>query len=616
MSVLLYVENICKSYGAVNILHDATVSISSGQKIGVIGRNGAGKSTLCRIITGQEEMDSGKIHRNSELRLSYLEQHDTFGPDETVTQFLMRTTNKEEWECGEIAGSFQLKNEILDTKVSALPGGFRTRVKLAAMLLQDPNFLLLDEPTNFLDLSTLILLENFLQDFDGGFLIVSHDREFLKRTCDHTLEVEHAEVNLYPGDIEEYFEFKEEQLDQKIAYNKTVEKKKAQLQLFVDRFKAKASMATRAKSKMKQIAKLTGIEVKHPLSTVKIKIPPVESKTGIALQCQDLSIGYQDRVIASGITMDIDRGSKIAILGDNGQGKTTFLRTLAEDLTSKAGTYRWGTGLKIAYYAQHVFSTLHPRDDIYSHLQRMAVDGVTGQDVLDMAGAFLFKGEEVKKKIPVLSGGERARLILAGLLLTRSQVLLFDEPTNHLDFETVEALAQALKTFAGTIFFISHDRTFVNLIASGILEVKQGRIKKYPGTYEDYVYHLEAQARAGMDEYHHLHAQHTAEHAHDKKSEQSSAFEKEEADKKAELERRAKIQDEIKKMKTKADKLESRIKHLTHEKELLMEEINNNPFNFSKDRNEKLRVTTVALQNSEEEWLSLLDKLDKLNKTS
>ncbi|MBI4372132.1 MAG: ABC-F family ATP-binding cassette domain-containing protein, partial [Candidatus Omnitrophica bacterium] len=243
MSALLHLSNIHKRYGANVILEEATATFSKNQKIGVIGRNGAGKSTLCKIIIGQEEMDEGEISRNSELRLNYLEQHDPFKETETVLEFLTRYTGKEEWECAEMAGKFQLKNESLEHKISALAGGYRTRVKLTAMLLGDPNFLILDEPTNYLDLSTLILLENFLQRFNGGFLIVSHDREFLKRTCDHTLEVEDGRLVLYPGDIEEYFEFKETQRAHKVAHNKTVEKKQAQLQEFIDRFRAKASTA-------------------------------------------------------------------------------------------------------------------------------------------------------------------------------------------------------------------------------------------------------------------------------------------------------------------------------------------------------------------------------------
>ncbi len=588
MSVLLQVHQICKNYGSRIILEDATTSFSRHQKIGMIGRNGAGKSTLCRIITGEEEMDSGRITRNAELRLSYLEQHDSFKADETVIEFLARKSEKEEWQCGEVAGRFQLKGDLLYTKIGALAGGYRTRVKLTAMLLNDPNFLLLDEPTNYLDLSTLVLLENFLQDFKGGFLIVSHDREFLKRTCTSTLEVENGHLSFYPGPVETYFGFKEEQLAQKLAYNKGVEAKKKQLQDFVDRFKAKASTATRAKSKMKQIDKLQTIEIEHPMGSVNIRIPSVEKKGGVALFCDNLGIGYPGKEVAKGIQFDLDRGSHVAVLGDNGQGKTTFLRTIAADLPVQSGAFRWGTALKVAYYAQHVFSTLRAEDEVYHHLSRMAAPGVIQQDILDLAGSFLFKGNDVKKKVSVLSGGERARLCLAGLLLTKSQVLLLDEPTNHLDFETVEALAGALKNFEGTIFFISHDRTFVNLIASHILEVKDGKILRYPGSYEDYVYHLEKRTAEELaaDGY----------GPREKKKKTGPGASK----------------TDLQATRRKIQETEKKIGELKQEQEKLLEQFAADPQNIRREHKNRQDELTELLAEAEEEWLDLQEVLEEM----
>lgn len=614
MSVLLQIRDIHKAYGTVIILDGATVSFNDNQKIGVIGRNGAGKSTLCRIITGHEHADEGKITRNSQLRLSYLEQHDDFKPDETVLDYLMRKTEREHWECGEMAARFQIQNEVLDFPVKKLAGGYQTRVKLTAMLLTNPNFLVLDEPSNYLDLSTLILLENFLREFPSGCLVVSHDREFLKRTCDHTLEVEHGKLTLYPGDVEEYFEFKEEQIAQKQAHNVGVEKKRAQLEEFVARFKAKASMASRAQSKVKQIAKLKTIEIAHPMSNVRIHIPRVEPKAGVALECKDLAIGYPDKVIGSHIDLTIDRGQRVAILGDNGEGKTTFMRTIAGDLPAKGGSFRWGSGLKIAYYAQHVFSSLHPADDVYAHLSRVCASDVTNQEILTMAGCFLFKGDDTKKKVKVLSGGERARLILAGLLLTKSHVLLLDEPTNHLDFETVEALARALKDFAGTVFFISHDRTFVNLVATSILEVKKGKIRRYPGTYEDYVYSLEMRAKGEMEKPHpEFHPPHGETSTHEHSGEKHSASHASSADEKAE---RKKNNQEISKIKTAMDKTDKSIKHIQQERDKILADINKNPFHFSKDRNARLKELQIQLEKLEEEWLAHQSKLDKLDNSN
>jgi len=593
VKVLLQLNELHKSYGALVVLEDATVSFLENQKIGVIGRNGAGKSTLCKIITGHEEADGGTLSRSSDLRLSYLEQHDPYQLDETVIGFLMRYTQKEEWQCGKVAGRFQLKNDLLNTTIGSLSGGYRTRVKLASMLLAEPNFLILDEPTNYLDLKTLILLEEFLQDYNGGFLIVSHDREFLKKTCDHTLEIENGGCTLYPGSVEEYLIFKEEQKEQALSYNKNIAAKQKQLQEFVDRFRAKASKASQAKSKMKQIEKLKKIDVDHPLGNVHIRIPVVERKNGIAFSCDGLAIGYPDKLVASKIHMEIHQGARVAVLGDNGQGKTTFLRTLAEDLAPKTGKFRWGYGLKIGYYAQHVFTTLDPETDVYTHLLNAAAPGVTRQEILNLAGSFLFKGDDVKKKASVLSGGEGARLCLAGLLLTKSQVLLFDEPTNHLDFETVEALGRALKSFSGTLFFISHDRTFVNLVATEIVEVNNGAVRRYPGSYEDYVYHLENTLKAELGQV-----------------EAPKAGAEPTIKTRADYHLKKEIQIEKRKLTTRIKKVDAELAAYKKEHQVIHRDFMNDSMSWSRERHQRYEELGRLIEKNEHLWLELTDQLE------
>lgn len=589
MAVLLQLNNIHKNYGARVILNDANASFSENQKVGMIGRNGAGKSTLCKIIIGEEESDSGEIIKSSNLRLSYLEQHDPYTLDETVIDFLMRYTEQEEWRCGKIAGRFQLKNEILKTKIGALSGGFRTRVKLTAMLLSDPNLIILDEPTNYLDLKTLILLENFLQDWEGAFIIVSHDREFLKKTCEHTLEVENGACMMFPGSVENYLIFKEEQKAVVESFNRTIIAKQKQLQLFVDRFGAKASKASQAKSKQRQIDRMKTIDVGHALSNVNIRIPAVDRRNGMAVRCDDLSIGYPGKTVAARINMEIDQGQHVAVLGDNGQGKTTFLRTLAEDLDRLQGEFRWGYGLKIAYYAQHVFTTLRPDDDVYTHMASMATPDIGRQEILNLAGSFLFKGDEVKKKVSVLSGGERARLVLAGLLLTKSNVLLLDEPTNHLDFETVEALGSALKKFQGTIFFISHDRTFVNLVATEIVEVKNGQVARYPGSYEDYVYRLENFVLDELDEAP-APSGNTEKKAAPKSGKEAYLLKKE-------------LESERRKITSRLKKSEEKLEALKREREVIHQELLKDPNAWSVDKNARFEDLGGLIEEEERVWL-------------
>jgi ATP-binding cassette, subfamily F, member 3 len=494
--LLLQIRDLHKNYGEKIIFDGASVSIVEKQKIGVIGRNGAGKSTLFKMIMGDEETDLGTIEHLPDLRLGYIPQVDPFTPDEIVLEFLQRYTGKEDWECAKVASQFQLKNDLLKKKIGDLSGGFQMRVKLTATLLFEPNLLLLDEPTNYLDLSTLILLEKFLKSFRGGFLCITHDREFIKKTCTSTMEVEHGQIVLYPEPLEEYLEYKEEQKVLAASANKTIEAKQKQLKTFVDRFGSKASMAKSAQSKIKQIDRLENkkIGIAHALSTVQMHIPPVIERTGVGLTLDKLTIGYPGKVVATGISLEAEKGKKVAILGDNGQGKSTLLKTMAGFLDPVSGTSTWAAGLKVAFYAQHVNLALDPEENVEKYLRRMALFGTKDDVIFRMMGNFLFKKIDSQKTIGVMSGGEKARLCLAGMFLTGSDVLLLDEPTNHLDFETVEAMGAALGKFNGSVFVVSHDRTFVNLIASEIWEVGGGLVKRVLGSYEDYVWQKEQQA--------------------------------------------------------------------------------------------------------------------------
>jgi len=428
MKYLIQLNNISKRYGPSVLFDGATVGFAADAKIGLIGRNGTGKTTLCKLITGEEKPDDGTIDTHHDLRLNYLEQSDPFDLDETVQSFLQRYTLQEEWKCGKIAGRFNIKNEMFTgTPIGKMSGGYRTRVKLAAMLLNDPNFLILDEPTNYLDLNTLIMLEHFLRDYNGAFLIVSHDREFLKKTCEQTLEIESGRMNLFPGRIEEYLEFREDLVENRTRYNKNIEMKQKKLQDFVERFRAKNTKARQAQSKLKQLKRLDKIEIEHPVKTVNIRIPQTEMRRkGWSIMCEELAIGYPDKTVASDIQLEVKRGAHVAVLGDNGQGKTTFLRTIAGGLDTLGGEFRWAKGEDVAYYAQHVYEELDPNKDIYTYLTQKAAHGVLRQEILDLAGCFLFAGDDVFKQIKVLSGGEQARLCLAGLLLSKKNVLLLD----------------------------------------------------------------------------------------------------------------------------------------------------------------------------------------------
>ena len=496
MTTLLEIKNAEKRYGEQLLLDRTTVALPQDCKIGMVGRNGAGKSTLIRAMIGEEELDAGEVIRHPNLRLGYLRQHDPFKPEETVLDFLMRDSGQPEWRCGEVAAEFALAGDKLTGPVQTLSGGWQTRVKLAALLLHEPNMLLLDEPTNFLDVRTQLLLEHFLKHFRGGVLIVSHDRSFLKATCTHTLELMRGELTLFPANIETYVQKKIEQQihDQKV--NAATLAKRKQLETFIQKNRANANTASQARSKKKQLEKLTLLDEGVVEKSVRFHVPETNLRQGTALRCKDLAIGYGEQVIADSIHLEIEHGNCTVVVGDNGQGKTTLLRTIVESLPAIRGSCNWGHGCQIGVYAQHVYTTLPAEQTIMDYLDTCRGPETSTQTLLDIAGSFLFGGDAIQKKISVLSGGERARVCLAGLLLAPHNVLVLDEPGNHLDVETVEALAEALQQFKGTVILTSHDRHFVTQVADSVIEVKDGGATLYPANYEAYLHRIQAECNA------------------------------------------------------------------------------------------------------------------------
>ena len=488
MAVLLQIRDAHKSYGEQVLLDGAEATLTEDVKVGFIGRNGAGKSTLLRVLLGEEELDRGEVIKHPRLTVGYLRQHDPFQPGESALDFLMRDSGQPDWKCGEVAGEFELKGAYLEGPVKALSGGWQTRVKLAALLLHEPNLLLLDEPTNFLDLRTQILLEHFLRNFRQAALIVSHDRAFLKATCSHTLDLARGKLTMYPGQVDAYLDNVAEQKERDEKTNAAIISKQKQLQRFIDKNRANANTASQARSKARQLERLQTTEIADDEATAFIRTPVVEPRRGPAVRCHNLSIGYPDHTVATEIDVEIEHGERAAIVGDNGQGKTTFLRTIVDSLEPVSGSLRWGHGCDLGVYAQHVYTSLPEDQTVQQYLEYNSLPGTTTQQILKVAGAMLFRGGAVKKKINVLSGGERARLCMAGILLNEHNVLILDEPGNHLDVETIEALASALLEYKGTVIFTSHDRHFMGRVATCVIEVRDGHVRNYNGDYDAYLY--------------------------------------------------------------------------------------------------------------------------------
>jgi ATP-binding cassette subfamily F protein 3 len=365
------------------------------------------------------------------------------------------------------------------------------RCKLLHLLAEEPDLLLLDEPTNYLDLESVIVLESFLQGYQKTFLLISHDREFLRRTTDHILDVEAGDVVKYPGNLDDYFEQKALLREQLESRARSIEEKRQEVLAFVARFGAKANKASQAQSRLKSLNRLEKIEIKALPNSARIRIPAPTRTGKLVVSVDNADLGYGTKVILSALNFSLQRGEHLGVVGVNGAGKSTFLKALAGQLSPLKGSIKLGLDVSIGYYAQHVSEALNPNHTVRIALGARAHPDINRQDILDMAGSLLFKSDDVEKPISVLSGGEKSRVALGQILLQRAPCLILDEPTNHLDFQTVEALTSALTNYEGTVITVSHDRSFIGRVGTKILEIRNGRAELYPGTYDEYVWSLQ-----------------------------------------------------------------------------------------------------------------------------
>ncbi len=488
---LIQLINGTKQIGSKTLFNQAYLSINDDEHVGLIGANGAGKTTLFKILAGFDELDSGQLIKSTQLKVGYLQQESDWDVDLTVEQFLSADSLVPIWEIKKWGPQLGLEESLYSKSMKTLSGGYRMRIQLQKLMAQLPNLLLLDEPTNFLDLETTLILENFLQKYKGAFLLISHDREFLKRTTDYTAEIELGEMTKFPGHIDDYFEQKKELQGLLAAQARNQDQKRKQIQEFVDRFRAKASKARQAQSRMKMLDKMEIIETKELPVRAQIQIPKPVNTGRETLILDRLAVGFENRKVLSNIQFRLNRGDHLAVVGVNGAGKSTLLKTLAGRLPPLEGEMKWGYQVLVSYFAQHSTDELLLDETVIQAMQRKSHKEVTLQEIKNMAGSLLFNGDDIHKKIRVLSGGEKSRVALGQVLLQKNPVLLLDEPTNHLDFETVEALTQALHAYEGSVLFVSHDRGFVRRLSTKILEIKNGKAEFYPGTYDDYVWRQE-----------------------------------------------------------------------------------------------------------------------------
>lgn len=489
---LLQLNGATKQYGAKILFNNAGFSINQGEHVGVIGPNGAGKTTLFKIIVGHETLDSGEITKLNGLRIGYLEQESEWSLTETAEQYLQSNCLKPIWDLKQIGLGLGLTEDHFQKKLSDLSGGYRMRMKLLYLIGLEPDLMLLDEPTNFLDLESILTLEKFLQDYNQAFLLISHDREFLRRTTEYTLEVESEEITKFPGHIDDYFEQKAELQKVLVAQAANLDAKRKHMQDFVDRFKAKATKARQAQSRMKQLDKMEKIEIKALPTRARINLPvPIQTGKEV-LTIENGSLGYgADHVILKNVNLRIEKNQRLGIVGFNGAGKSTLLKSIADRIELISGTKKLGYNVSLSYFAQHLTEDLNAEDTVLDSLQKKAYKDSTAQEILNIAGSLLFSGDSIYKKVKVLSGGEKTRVALGQILLQKHPLLLMDEPTNHLDFDTVNALAEALSEYQGTLIVVSHDRSFISRISNKILEIRNGSVELFPGSYDDYLWSLE-----------------------------------------------------------------------------------------------------------------------------
>jgi ATP-binding cassette, subfamily F, member 3 len=533
---MLRLEHISKIYPSGEVLKDVNWEIKPGDRIGLVGVNGAGKSTQLKIIAGEIEPTSGEIIRPASLRIAYLTQEFEVDPTRTVreefwtvfteaneiqnnllrVQREMETANPEEldrlihqldrlqrhFEALDGYGLDSRIEKILpemgfiaedgDRLVSAFSGGWKMRMSLGKILLQDPNILLLDEPTNHLDLETIEWLETYLKGINTPIVIVSHDREFLDRLCTQIVETERGVSTTYLGNYSTYLEQKALTREMQQSTFERQQKEIEKQQAFVDRFRASATRSTQAKSREKLLDKIERVEAPiSDLRALQFQFQPAPRSGLEVITIQELTHTYDDKILFLGANLDIERGDRIAFLGPNGAGKSTLLRFIMGMEQPTDGKVTLGKHNVIpAYFEQNQAEALDLEKTAIDTIQNAAPDW-KHEEVRNLLGRFLFSGETVFKKVAALSGGEKARLALAKMLLQPANLLILDEPTNHLDIPAKEMLEEALQHYDGTVIIVSHDRYFISQVANKIVEIRDGELRVYRGNYHYYLDKIE-----------------------------------------------------------------------------------------------------------------------------
>ncbi len=501
---MLTLADVSKAYGTRELFSEVSLFVARTDRYGLVGPNGAGKSTLFNLILGEEQPDTGVIEWERGADFGYLPQESAPAGDETVLHIATSGKKLEpdeddydiDWtlepRAKKILSGLGFREDDFLKPAKSFSGGWVMRAHLARLLVSEPALLLLDEPTNHLDLEALLWFQDYLTRYPGGLLLISHDREFLNTLCNGILELKGGTLNKYTGNYDDYLAEKDARKEQQAALFKNQQREIAHLQKFVDRFGAKASMASRAKSKEKQIERLKEVAVEEPwedLKKINFRFPQPPRSGLKVITLKDIEQAYGEHVVYRGLNFEAERGQKIVLVGPNGAGKSTLLKILADVVPIRGGARELGSNVVTGYFAQNrgdnVKGDLTVLDNVME--LRTAENQLTEQQARAVLGGFLFRKDDVFKKASVLSGGEKSRLALARLLVNPPNLLLMDEPTTHLDIPSIDALVNALKAYEGTLLFISHDVYFIRQLARTVLHVHSGRLTPYAGDYDYYL---------------------------------------------------------------------------------------------------------------------------------
>ncbi|MCQ2214803.1 MAG: ABC-F family ATP-binding cassette domain-containing protein [Bacteroidales bacterium] len=524
---MISINQLTVDFGGFRLFENITYNINEKDRLGLAGKNGAGKSTMLKIIAGLQQPTSGNVSIPKSYKIGYLPQHMTHENIRTVfeeaeqglkelkqmqaqvekmneelssrtdyesedyMEFLQELTDKTERLSMMGGGNYQAEIEKtlmglgferkdFDRNTGEFSGGWRMRIELAKILLSRPDIFLLDEPTNHLDIESIQWLEDFLKTYNGAVVVISHDRAFLDNVTNRTIEIVLGHIYDYKANYTKYLELRQERFEQQMAAYKNQQKMIEDTEKFIERFRYKATKSVQVQSRIKQLDKLERIEVDDfDTSALNIKFPPAPHSGAISVKGKAVTKSYGDLLVLENVDFEIPRGEKVAFVGRNGEGKTTMARMIMRELEHK-GEITLGHNIKIGYFAQNQADLLDPNDTVFDTVDRVAVGDIRTK-LRDLLGAFMFSGEDIDKKVAVLSGGEKTRLAMVRLLLTPVNLLILDEPTNHLDIRTKEILKQAIKDFDGTAIIVSHDREFLDGLATRVLEFRNKKIKEHLG---------------------------------------------------------------------------------------------------------------------------------------